>query len=375
MEPENKTIVWNIAANDFVPSFVPSSSSLPTDIKKSTDPQGGKKKHPKAKKFQTEEKKSTIKPKDSITISVIGPDQIGKSVLCDNLSKNFSGPSSLSYRILQLSSKSRKFLFFDSIGPLTSEILSMSQSDYILLVLSASTNTESLIKEYSIIIKNYLTTRLLVVITQMEEINWNANAYNNLVSSTRQVLNKFGINDCIFIPVHNNIHLHSKVSKEIAPWFNGKSLAQALETLETPEKKQNSGVKMVLLPIQNSFPYNLIGKVLSGTLSLKSKLTILPISLKAEVLALADLENNTIDYGNTNDIIKLQINLPSEVNLTNGLVMCELQDKCVTSKEFRAEVNLFNLDASIVSIGFVCKLLLHSAVEDMEVVDIVSVVD
>ena len=378
MESESKVSFWNLDAADFVPSGdfnpIPKPVANPNVKEKK---ENKKKINNKGKKKQPEERKFSQKPKETVVLSLIGPSQSGKSTLANFLSRNSSGIQGHHYSILQSDSKSRKYAIFDNTGATENQIVSISISDYIILVLPVISNSlEGYLKELSFLMKNYSTGRIVIILNHLDDINWDGTTYNNAVHDIRFILDKYGVNDTIFIPVASGINVNQRVTKDIAPWYNGKSLIQALDTLEIPQRSSGTGAKVPMLPAATNDPNcNFVGKLISGSLNMQSKVLLMPMSLKVDILSMFDIQGNTIENSNHGDVIKFSLRVPEELLNLKGLILCENKEKCIITKEFRAEVNLFNLGDTLVTSGFLCKMLLHCAEENIEVTEVISVTD
>lgn len=371
MESESKHTLWNVDATDFVPLGLSSFAPKPQPSKKPKDQH----KNNKKKSHPMEERKLNTKGKDCVTLSVIGPSQSGKSSVAELLVGNSLSSATTTYRVLQGEGKLRKYSVLDGSGSTKDQIVPICHADHVILVLSVQGHGAEYLKEIAMVLKNYTIGRVLVAISHLEEIRWDSTSYSAVVQGIRQVFDKEGVRDTIFIPISSGVNVVQRVGKDLAPWYNGKSLLQAVETLEPPQKKLGKGLRMCLLPTQNDSNYNFFGRILTGTLTLQSKVVLMPQSLRVDILSIADPKNNPIDQGNTGEIVKLLIRLPEPNTSPLGLILCENQEKCVTSKEFRAEVTWLNLGNTMVTSGFVGNLLLHSGEENAEITEVLNVVD
>lgn len=373
MESKTNPTFWNVDAVDFVPTEFLTTPSKPQTATKTQNSasKASKKQSSKPKKTYEEEKKSYTKLKDTLAFSFVGPDS--KSVVCNTLLNTPSVYENSSFRIFQLQSKSRRYFIFDSKGRIQDQLLSVINSEYIVLILPITDIQQDYIKEVLIVLRNYINTKLVILFNFLETA-WDNSAYNAAVQAIRSTLGKYGITDNTIIPISSSFNITTKVPKDIAPWYNGKTLLQTLDGLENPSKKPGKGARISLIPSADP-NWDFIGKLLCGNLSLQSKLIIMPTSLRVELLSISDLNNNPIDIANPSDILKLRIKLPEDFKQEQGLILCEMQEICITSKEFRAEVNFFNLGEGLIESGFGCKLLIHSVVEDVDVIDVLSVID
>ncbi|OMJ78632.1 hypothetical protein SteCoe_21509 [Stentor coeruleus] len=373
MESESKPTMWNVDAVDFVPSgTIDFAAKAPEKAEDKKKPFNKNQKH-KKKNFKKEEKK-TQHAKDCVSISIVGADGSGKTTISNVLSGNPPCTQLANCRILCKDSKFRRYVFFDTAGSLYEQVLPISITDYSILSVSVVGIREQYLKEVAVLLKNYVLGRLIIAITHVEQINWDHDAYNAAVIEIRKVLDKYGVIDTLCVPVGASVNISQRVTKDIAPWYNGKTLSQVLDTLETPHKKLEKGVKMPILPLSADQAQGYLGKVLSGTLTINSKISLLPSKDRVEILKITDINGGDIEKATTSDIIKLtfknHINGPS-----SGLLVCEMQELSVVSRVFRAEVNVFNLDQNVINPGFSCQIYFHSAVEDCTITDIISVTD
>jgi translation elongation factor EF-1alpha len=99
----------------------------------------------------------------------------------------------------------------------------------------------------------------------------------------------------------------------------------------------------------------------------------MPSDVKVEILALYDSCGSRVDSCKAGDVLKIHIRSSDE--RTKGLVICENHEKCVTAKEFRAEVTFHSLPSGQVNPGFNCEIQMHTSLEQVEISEILSVYD
>ena len=351
MEPTS-SFNWNLDVAEFVPSGPPVQT-------------GGMKK-PKKK----EEEKKTVMPKETVTVALFGPIASGKSFLACSLAGNAKFVSIDHGRLVNKDFKTRRYVMFDSNDSLHDQLVLASISDYVVIVLKIDAINEDELRALAVLLKGIVTSRVVVVLTHMDLINWSDSIYFATLNSVRRVLDSAGLNDNIFVPVGRDQNVGQKMQKEVAPWYNGKSFILTLESLRAKTFKVEKGVKAPGFPVLDQ-PSTFILRLISGALGPASKLIVMPSGDKVDIQALHDSCGNRVDNAKAGDVVKIQVRGAEG----RGLVFCENHEKCVTAKEFRAEAVFMNLEDGRVEPGYPCRIQIHNTIEDAEISEVISVYD
>ena len=351
MEPTS-SFNWNLDVAEFVPSGPPVQT-------------GGKKKLKKK-----EEEKKTVMPKETITVALFGPQGSGKSFLASSLAGNSRFTSIDHGRLVNKDFKSRRYAIFDCNNGLSDQLPLVGVSDYVVIVLKIDAVDEAALLASANVLKGLVASRVVVVLTHMDLINWNDSIYFATLNAVRRVLDSAGLGDNIFVPVGREQNVGLKLQKEVAPWYNGKSFILTLESLRALGFKVDKGVKAPGFLVLDQ-PSTYVLRLVSGSLNPGSKLIVMPSGGKVEIQALQDSCGNRVENAKAGDVVKISVRGAEG----RGLVFCENHEKCVTAKEFRAEAVFLNLDDERVDPGYTCRIQIHNTIEEAEISEVISVYD
>ena len=151
----------------------------------------------------------------------------------------------------------RRYTILDAPGHkmyVPSMIGGASQADVGILVISArkgeyETGFErgGQTREHAILAKTQGVNRLIVVINKMDDptVKWSKERYDECTSKLSTFLRGTGYNlktDVTFMPVSGftGAGLKDRVKKEDAPWYNGPSLLELLDSLKLENRKINA---------------------------------------------------------------------------------------------------------------------------------------
>lgn len=200
--------------------------------------------------------------------------------------------------------------------------------------------------EHLLLLKAFEVNNLICAINKMDAIDWDEQRYKQITQELRIYLEKIGYQSCLFVPVSGLFG--TNLIKTELNWYQGASLLELLNSINLPSKNLDKPLKMQVTEQQK---FSLYGHVLSGTVSEKQNVLLLPMQEKLQVqqILIDDLRQDYAMEGDhctlifTQEIQKCQI-------VSTDLVPCCL--------EFKARIVCFD---AMLTPGFPCEFHLGSS--------------
>lgn len=295
-----------------------------------------------------------------------------------------------------------RFTFLDPPGHekyVPDMIIVASQADIGVLVISArkgefETGFEKggQTRELVHLAKTVGVTKLLVVVNKMDDptVNWSIRRYKEIESQVTPFLKSSGCcgkQDIQFLPVSGlqDANLLTRMSKNVCSWWNGACLMEALDSLDLPPRDPKAPFRMPIIDKFYNFGTFVMGKAVSGSLSVGDTLMIIPNKAPVEALAIypdKDIVESVI-YPNKDKVACAESgeNIwvrfgKADMEIKSGYVLCSLDRPIPVVDSFIAQLQFLDvLDNEIYAAGFQAVLHVHSVVEECEIVEMIKQFD
>ncbi|KAF2197998.1 hypothetical protein GQ43DRAFT_443738 [Delitschia confertaspora ATCC 74209] len=275
----------------------------------------------------------------------------------------------------------RRYSILDAPGHKTfvpNMIGGASQADVGVLVISArkgeyETGFEKggQTREHAILAKTQGVNKLVVVVNKMDDatVEWSEERYKECTSKLSQFLKGVGYNpktDLYFMPVsaQTTIGIKDRVPKDLAPWFDGPSLLEYLDNMQTLERKLNAPFMMPIAAKYRDMGTMIEGKIESGVLKKDGKYLMMPNREPVSISALYGEQEDEIPGATCGDQVRIRIRGVEEEDILPGFVLCSAKRPVHCVSAFEAQIVLLELK-SILSAGFNCVLHVHAAQEEV----------
>ncbi|KDO30450.1 hypothetical protein SPRG_04352 [Saprolegnia parasitica CBS 223.65] len=167
--------------------------------------------------------------------------------------------------------------------------------------------------------------KLVVVINKMDEAKWGKERFDECVDKLRPFLRSCGFavkRDVAFIPISglSGENIKTKVESSVAPWYDGMSLIDHLDTMAILGRNPQGALRVPVLDRYQERGTIVLGKVESGVLTTGQKLVIKPTNTRTTVAQVYINEKpvRTAKPGE-NVLMRLTCNLE---DLQKGFVLC-----------------------------------------------------
>lgn len=275
----------------------------------------------------------------------------------------------------------RRYTILDAPGHKTfvpNMIGGASQADVGVLVISArkgeyETGFEKggQTREHAMLAKTQGVNKLVVVVNKMDDptVEWSEERYKECTSKLAMFLKGVGYNpktDLTFMPIsaQTTVGIKDRVPKSIAPWFDGPSLLEYLDSMQTLERKVNAPFMMPIAAKYRDMGTMIEGKIESGVIKKGGSYVMMPNRETISIAALYGETEDEIQAATCGDQVRIRIRGVEEEDIMPGFVLCSPKRPVHCVLAFEAQIVLLELK-SILSAGFNCVLHVHSATEEV----------
>jgi len=275
----------------------------------------------------------------------------------------------------------RRYSILDAPGHKTyvpSMIGGASQADVGVLVISArkgeyETGFEKggQTREHAMLAKTQGVNKLVVVINKMDDatVEWSKERYTECTTKLSAFLKSLGFNmktDVFFMPIaaQKTMGIKDRIPKGVAPFYDGPSLLEYLDNMNTFERKINAPFMMPINGKYRDMGTIVEGKIESGVIKKGMSLVMMPNRDKVEVAALYGETEEEVEVAQCGDQIRLRLRGIEEEDVMPGFVLCSPKRLVHCVSAFEAQIRVLELK-SILSAGFDCVMHVHSAIEEV----------
>ncbi|KAH0536231.1 translation termination factor GTPase eRF3 [Glutinoglossum americanum] len=275
----------------------------------------------------------------------------------------------------------RRYTILDAPGHKTfvpNMIGGASQADVGILVISArkgeyETGFEKggQTREHAVLAKTQGVNKLVVVVNKMDDptVEWSKERYDECTTKLTNFLRGTGYNpktDLMMMPVsaQTSVGIKDRVPKKLAPWWNGPSLLEYLDGMQTLERKVKAPFMMPINGKYRDMGTMIEGKIESGVIKKGQSLIVMPNKQTADISAIYGETEDEIPLAMCGDQVRLRIRGIEEEDIFPGFVLCSSLRPVHCVQAFEAQIRILELK-SILSAGFNCVLHVHSAIEEV----------
>jgi peptide chain release factor subunit 3 len=275
----------------------------------------------------------------------------------------------------------RRYSILDAPGHKTyvpNMIGGASQADVGILVISArkgeyETGFErgGQTREHAMLAKTQGVNKLIVAINKMDDptVEWSHDRYIECTTKLSQFLKGTGYNlktDVFFIPVaaQQSMNIKQRIPAGVAPWYEGPSLLEYLDSMQALERKLNAPFMMPVNAKYKDMGTMVDGKIEAGVVKKGMSLIMMPRKDKVEVTVVYGEQEDEIPIAQCGDQVRMRIKGVEEEDILPGFVLCSPKRPVHCVAEFEAQIRILELK-SILTSGFNCVLHVHSAIEEV----------
>jgi peptide chain release factor subunit 3 len=217
---------------------------------------------------------------------------------------------------------SKRYTILDAPGHASyvpNMLMGACQADFAGLVISAKNGEfesgfegEGRTREHALLAKSLGVTKLVVIINKMDEesVKWSKDRYDQIKKDLSVFLKQCGYNiekHVYWIPISGlkGENLAQKVESHVCPWYDGPTLLEILDKLETPDRREDAAVRIPIMDRYKDQGIYLLGKIESGIVKYGATYTIMPSKLNFEVGWLFNSEEKGVPYAKPGECVRV----------------------------------------------------------------------
>lgn len=268
------------------------------------------------------------------------------------------------------STPKRKFIVADAPGHeqyTRNLVTGASQSDVAVILVDAtrvnlSNNPAILLaqtKRHAAIVHLLGLRHVVFAINKMDLFDFDEEIFNTIKQSIEELTQKIGLPKPTLIPISALLGVNVASASKHTPWYQGPTLLQWLEALDTSPPSANLGLR---LPIQYIARQDgsasddfrgYLGQIESGSITKGQKIIVLPSNQEATVEEIflgnhsTGNQNNSVQFAQTGDAVAIQ--LSEDIDISRGSIFIDSQDKNPPTSHKQVIADLCWLDAEPLS--------------------------
>lgn len=248
----------------------------------------------------------------------------------------------VAYKYFQ--TEKRKFIIADTPGHIQytrNMVTGASNAELAIILIDARKGVIEQTIRHSFLVSLLEIPHVIVCVNKMDMVDYNQGAFDNIVKDYRALMGKLELQNVYFLPVSalkgDNV---GSVSARM-PWYQGPSLLDYLETVET---HVNEDIKPTRMPVQwvvrpqteELHDYRgYAGKILSGTFNVNDAVTVLPSGFTSTLdrIEIFDKHPETAVAG-----MSVTLHLKDEIDISRGDILVKSSEQPIVSQMIEADL-------------------------------------
>ncbi|WP_321211035.1 translation elongation factor EF-1 subunit alpha [Methanothermobacter sp. DP] len=242
-------------------------------------------------------------------------------------------------------------------------ITGASQADAAVLVVAVDDGVMPQTKEHVFLSRTLGINQLIVAINKMDLVNYDEEKFNALKDEVAALIKTVGYkpSDVEFIPLSAFEGDNITAKSDNTPWYKGKTLVEALDDLEAPEKPVDLPLR---IPIQDVYSITgvgtvPVGRVETGVLKKGENVIFEPAGVSGEVKSI-EMHHEMIDQAEPGDNIGFNVRGVGKNDIRRGDVAGHLDNPPKVAKEFTAQIVVLQ-HPGVITVGYTPVFHCHTA--------------
>ncbi|EPT03653.1 hypothetical protein FOMPIDRAFT_1035273 [Fomitopsis schrenkii] len=276
---------------------------------------------------------------------------------------------------------SRRYTILDAPGHKTfvpSMISGAAQADVAVLVISArkgefETGFErgGQTREHIMLVKTAGVSKLMVVVNKMDEstVEWSKERYDEIKDKLTPFLKAAGFSvktDVSFIPVsaYTGLNLKDRLPKNVAPWYNGPSLLEYLDTMQMVDRKVNAPLMMPISEKYKDMGTIVVGKIESGHIRKGDSLLLMPNKDIIEAAGIYNEMEEEVPSAICGDNVRIRVRGVEDGDISPGFVLTSPNKPVHAVRQFEAQLAILD-HKNIICAGYSAVMHIHTLAEEV----------
>lgn len=251
-------------------------------------------------------------------------------------------------------------------------------------------------REHTFLVRSLGVKSLVVVVNKMDNVNWNAHRFTDIVEQLKPFLKQVGFNleqDVQFVVCSGltgeNLteRRMDKIKRESSHpqlegddsqinWNTMPSLLEAIDQMKEPERLVDKPTRVCVTDVFKGMSSGVFlgGKVAAGKLEVKQKLLLLPPNEGCEVKQV-EVRETSSQRAFAGDIITTTITGVDMNKFYRGCILCDPLIPCLVSNRFHARVIILDSANAILIKGTPIEVHINGSYESGEVKRLLSLLN
>ncbi|KZW03815.1 hypothetical protein EXIGLDRAFT_758135 [Exidia glandulosa HHB12029] len=275
----------------------------------------------------------------------------------------------------------RRYTILDAPGHKTyvpSMISGAAQADIAILVISArkgefETGFErgGQTREHIMLVKTAGVSRLIVAINKMDDptVEWSKERYAEIKDKLTPFIKSAGFNpktDVTFMPLsaYTGVNLKERVSKDVAPWYDGQALLEHLDDMPMIDRKVRGPVMIPVSEKYKDMGTVVVGKIESGRLRKGDTLLMMPNRTQVEASAIYNELEEEVSHAICGDNVRIRLRGVDDEDISPGFVLTSPNRPVHAVRQFEAQLAILE-HKNIICAGYQAVMHVHTLAEEV----------
>ena len=273
------------------------------------------------------------------------------------------------------STPKRKFIVADAPGHeqyTRNLVTGASQSDVAVILVDAtrvdlSTSPATLLaqtKRHAAIVHLLGLRHVVFAVNKMDLLNFDETVFSTIKTAIQDLCKKIGLPEPTLIPMSALLGANVVTASKNTPWYNGPTLLQWLEGLDTSPQSEKTGLRF---PVQYVARQDgsasddfrgYLGQIESGSIRKGQKIRVLPENREATVAKIylgnrsnrnQNIANNEVESAQTGEAVA--ISLVEDIDVSRGCLFISAEDSAPPTLSKQISADLCWLDSEPLSLS------------------------
>ncbi len=274
------------------------------------------------------------------------------------------------------STAGRDYVIIDAPGHrefLKNMVTGAAGSDAAILTIAADEGVQEQTRRHGYLLHLLGVKQIVAVVNKMDLVDYSQERFESVASALRDYLGKLGVMPNDVIPASARDGHNIKSSSEKMDWFNGPTVAQAIDLFEDPQTPEDLPLRF---PIQDVYKFDsrriIAGRVETGILRVGDMLRFSPTNKTVRVQSIEEWNGNGVRTA-AGPGRSIGITLEEQIFTERGHVAAHLGALPLETDEIKARI--FWMGKEPLSVGKRYKLKLGTTEVRVKVVAVDKVID
>uniref|UniRef100_A0A671MSN7 HBS1-like protein n=1 Tax=Sinocyclocheilus anshuiensis TaxID=1608454 RepID=A0A671MSN7_9TELE len=217
-------------------------------------------------------------------------------------------------------------------------------------------------REHGLLVRSLGVTQLAVAVNKMDQVNWQQERFQEIVSKLGHFLKQAGFkdSDVFYIPTSGlsgeNLTTRSKVA-DLTAWYTGPCLLEQIDAFKPPQRSVEKPFRLCVSDVfkDQGSGFCVTGKIEAGFIQTGDKVLAMPPNETCTVKGIT-LHDEALDWAAAGDHVSLTVTGMDIIKINVGCIFCDPKEPIRACTRFRARILLFNIEVPVTQ-GF--PVLLH----------------